>query len=203
MTSRDSSTSPGRRATSRRSSRAVRSLIRSRPNSSTASTGSHARRRPTRTISPVTGGYALLLSHRTTTSATWPICCPAWLSTGLPISPAMLTSSLRTCRSVVSRSTCCSYRARSADTDGTERLSAMISPWCPLPPRHSRTHSPLSRHPVVPGFIVTRNIEDVPGCDPGPGGFRFRGEPRWLRGSPRRRQMTNVPGPPGPAPALA
>ncbi|MGD0245444.1 MAG: hypothetical protein ABSB59_34690 [Streptosporangiaceae bacterium] len=86
----------------------MRSRIRARPNSSTVSIGSHARRRPTRAISPVTGGYGWRLSHRATTSATWPICWPAWLSTGLPISPARLTSSLRTCRSAVRRSTRCS-----------------------------------------------------------------------------------------------
>jgi hypothetical protein len=37
-----------------------------------------------------------------------------------------LTNSLRTCRNAVSRSTRCSYRARSADTEGAGRRTAHV-----------------------------------------------------------------------------
>ena len=83
-----SSTSPERRMTSRRSSRAERRMTSAWPTRSMADAGTKARRRPTRMTRPLTGGYICPSAQRATTSSNRPISWPVWFRTGRPSRPA-------------------------------------------------------------------------------------------------------------------
>ena len=138
-TSLASSTSPERRMTSRRSSRAERRTTSAWPIRSMADAGTKARRRPTRITRPLTGGYTCPSAQRATTSSNRPISWPVWFRTGRPSRPASDTMESKTPfgREDAPRAAAALVRLgvprrgndRGSNVSGSARSSTVAWPW--------------------------------------------------------------------------